>query len=77
MGKVKEERANTEIRKVLSLLLSTNDSFKNGIIVFTHIFNFPFRESSANNYSKGYRNVRKFTLKTLYKSPTFDTEFVR
>lgn len=58
MGKVKEKRANTEICKVLSLLLSINDSFKSGINVFTHLFNFRFRETSANTYPKGYRNVR-------------------
>lgn len=77
MGKVKKERANTEIHKLFSLLLLIDDNFKSGINVFTHLFNFPFRESSANNYPKGYRNVRKFTLKTLYKCPTFDIEFVR
>lgn len=77
MGKVKEERANNEICKVLSLLLLIDDSFKSGINVFTHLFNSPFRESSANSYPKGYRNVRKFTLKTLYKCPAFDIEFVR
>lgn len=77
MGKVKEKRANTEIRKVLSLLLLIDGSFKSGINVSTHLFNFPFRASSENNYPKGYRNVRKFTLKTLHKSPMFDAEFFR
>lgn len=77
MGKFKEERANTEIRKELSPLLLIDDSFKSGIKVFTDLFRFPFRENSANNYPKGYRNVRKFTFKTLYKCPTVDIEFVR
>lgn len=57
MRKVKEDSANTEIRKVLSLLLLMDDSFKSGINVFTHSFNFPFGEISANNYPKGYKNV--------------------
>lgn len=77
MGKFKEERANTEICNKLSPILLIDDSFKSGINVFTYLFRFPFRENSANNYPKGYRNVRKFTFKTLYKCPTVDIEFVR
>lgn len=77
MGKFKEGRVNTEIRKELSPLLLIDDSFKSGINVFTDLFRFRFRENSANNYPKGYRNVRKFTFKTLYKCPTVDIQFVR
>lgn len=72
-----QERANIKILKVLSLLLLIDDSFKSGIDVCTHFFNFSFRVNSANNYPKGYRNVRKFTLKILYKCLTFDIESVR
>lgn len=57
MKKVKKESANTEIHKVLSLLLLMDGNFESGINVFTHSFNFPFGEISANKYPKGYRNV--------------------